>query len=217
MNYFQFNLIHFPEAGADAEITEFTQDEFAKSREQYQRLRHQHFLKSRAGDATNGFYPYTQIRLVEMTETEEVVEEMLIASNQLEANEFAIGDPLTERLVEAHKEGMRWFAQDPEGDRAFFETEDEAIAHAISDPEAGLQLYNLNRFLDLMEERNLRFFLRNRPAISTNMLESLCKMGRGTLSKIKNGQRQMNRKQYARAMNVLPFYGYQPHVDLRVL
>ncbi|MCB9233709.1 MAG: hypothetical protein H6581_18775 [Bacteroidia bacterium] len=217
MNYFQFNLLSFSEPGAEPKLEEFTPEEFARARDLFQRLRHQHFLKTRSGDALNGYYPYSQLRLVELTEDNIVVEERLVASDQLEMNEFAVADPLTERLVEARLEGMEWFVQDEDGDRSFFESEDEAIAHAVSNPEVRLQLYNLDRYLDLVEERNLRFFLQNRPAISTNMLESLCKMGRGTLSKIKNAQRQMNRKQYKRAMNVLPFYGYQPHVDLRDL
>lgn len=77
------------------------------------------------------------------------------------------------------------------------------------------QLYNLDKYLDAMEGHSIQYFLHERGAISTNQLEALADLGRGTLSKINNGQRVLSRKQYGRIVRVLQHYGYVAWVDLR--
>lgn len=217
MHQLQFSLRHYASAEGKPELQLFEADEFFKAREAYQRLRHRIFKQARTGDPVSGFVPFVELWITELDEKLELQDEKKMASTRHELRQFPIGDPVTESLVREYEGGMRWFAQDEDGDRSFFESETEALAHANSVSEARLRLYNLDRHLDKLEERNLRYFLRNRPAISTNQVEALCGVARGTLSKVKNGQRRMNRPQYHRFMEILPDYGYEPHIDLRLL
>ncbi|MEM7039483.1 MAG: hypothetical protein AAF570_21090 [Bacteroidota bacterium] len=193
----------------------FPPEEFCKARELWQRCRDHDFRSARTGDFLRGYFPRSVLYLQQNDEEGEETARFPILSNARKPTPRIAADPLAEAFLNAYAEGRRWFVEDAEGLRIFFKTEQDAIEHARAETDKGRQLFNLDRYLDRMEERNVRCFLHHRPAISTNQLEVLCGFGRGTLSKVKNGNRKLSRKHYPKLLEVLTPYGFEPHVDLR--
>lgn len=163
------------------------------------------------------WYPYSTLRLVALDAEGAESTGRLIHENHSYEGRDATQEPLAEELLSARNRGFEWFEQDEEFNRTFFVTEPEAIEFGRNTHDAAWTLYNLERYLEDLEGRNIRCFLNHRSALSTNRLEELAGLGRGTLSKIKNGQRKLSPKQYPRLMRILPHYGYSPHVDLRLI
>ncbi|MEM0997635.1 MAG: helix-turn-helix transcriptional regulator [Bacteroidota bacterium] len=168
--------------------------------------------------ATAGrWFPCSQLDLISWDTEGNEVELRTLEENHSYAGREATREPLAEELLAARNAGHEWFEQDGEFNRAFFVTEPEAIEFGRNAHDAEWTLYNLERYLEALEGNNIQCFLRQRSALSTNRLEELAGLGRGTLSKIKNGQRKLSRRQYPRLMRILPHYGYQAHVDLRLI
>lgn len=217
MTDYQFDVLHFSAPNKEPETLTYDKEDYRKAGEKFTLWRIRDFTTDRMGDPDRGFYPYTAMLVRQFDEEGNEVDRQELASNRMEQQQFSRIEPVIEELHEAHNEGKRWFVEHENGERFFYLTEAEALTHKPQFPGEQWMIFNLDNYLDGLEERNLRYFLNHRPALSTNKIESLCGVARGTLSKIKNGQRRLNRKQYERLIPILSYYGYTPHLDLRQL
>ena len=212
----QYQLSRHPEPGAEPTTENFAPEAYCKAKLNWARACAADLREPRS--AYQGrWYPYSTLRLVAIDAEGEVEEGPIIEENHSYEGREATHEPLAEELLAARNRGHEWFEQDTEFNRTFFVTEPEAIEFGRNTHDAAWTLYNLDRYLEDLEGRNIRCFLNHRSALSTNRLEELASLGRGTLSKIKNGQRKLSSKQYPRLMRILPHYGYTPHVDLRLV
>jgi hypothetical protein len=224
-NYFAYALVHQASPKSEATQKEFGMDEFCKAREAYLQRHENDTAHPRKGHFTTGLFPNTQLYLLHLDADRIETERTKILSNRHQPFPLGRMEPLAKQLIAQRSEGMEWFVENTDDQRVFFATEPEAITFANDqfapkDPEAiseKWQLFNLDRHLDFMEGQSIQHFLQHRSALSTNQLEILADLGRGTLSKIKNGQRVLSRKQYGRIVRVLQHYGYVAWVDLRQL
>lgn len=214
---YQFDVKHFTDADQEPEILTFEMDDYRKAGEKFTLLRISDFQFERTGSTLKGYFPYTTLTVRKLDDEGNELDQEVLATNQRERRQFSHTEPMIEELFEAHEEGKRWFVQNEKMERHFYITESEALTHQPELPKDKWSIFNLDRHLVELEGRNMRYFLNHRPALSTNKIESLCGVGRGTLSKIKNGQRKLNRKQYRRLLPILSYYGYVPHLDLRQL
>jgi hypothetical protein len=221
--YYVYLLEHHAAPEALPETKEFGFEDYCIAREAYLQRHEQDTYTSRSGHFTTGLYPNTQLFLLHLDADRQEVKRRRILSNRHQPYPFGRMEPLAKSLLTARNAGKQWFAEDEDQQREFFDTESEALAfskkaYSSEDTSHRLekwQLYNLDRHLDMLEGRSIQYFLLQRSALSTNQLEVLADLGRGTLSKIKNGQRILSRKQYGRIVRVLQHYGYVAWVDLR--
>lgn len=212
----QYQLSRYPVAGEEPVAENFPPEAYCKAQLKWARACASDLRQARSKDKGK-WYPYSTLRLVAIdAEGEESIGRLVHENHSYEGRE-ATQEPLAEELVAARNKGFEWFEQDAEFNRTFFVTEPEAIEFGRNTHDAEWTLYNLDRYLQELEGRNIRCFLNHRSALSTNRLEELAGLGRSTLSKIKNGQRKLSPRQYPRLMRVLPHYGYKPHVDLRLI
>jgi hypothetical protein len=212
----QYQLSRFTAAGDDPIAEKFPPEAYCKAQLQWARACAADLRSPRTKDQSR-WYPYSELRLIAIEEDGEESAGRVIHENHSYEGRDATQEPLAEELLTARNRGFEWFEQDAEFNRTFFITEPEAIEFGRNTHEADWTLYNLERYLEELEGRSIRCFLNHRSALSTNRLEELAGLGRGTLSKIKNGQRKLSPRQYPRLMRVLPHYGYLPHVDLRLI
>jgi hypothetical protein len=214
--YYAYALVH--QAGPDSEpvTQEFGRDDYCKAREAYL-VRHERDTDApRTGHFTTGLFPHTQLFFVQYDGERVEVKRRKILSNRHQPYPFGRMEPVAKALLMLRNAGKEWFVEDGDEQREFFKREDEALAFvAGAHPGERWQVYNLDKYLDALEGRSIQHFLVNRSALSTNQLEVLADLARGTLSKIKNGQRVLSRKQYGRIVRVLQHYGYVGWVDLR--
>jgi hypothetical protein len=212
----QYQLSRHAEAGAGPSTENFAPEAYCKARLAWARACAAD-LRAPRSHAQGRWYPYSTLRLVAIGPEGEPDEGRVIEENHSYEGREATHEPLAEELLAARNRGHEWFEQDTEFNRTFFVTEPEAIRFGRNTHEAAWTLYNLDRYLEDLEGRNIRCFLNHRSALSTNRLEELAGLARGTLSKIKNGQRKLSAKQYPRLMRILPHYGYVAHVYLRLV
>lgn len=216
--YFGYLLVHQDGPEAEPTNTEFGWDDYCRARESYLMRHEQDTTRKRSGHFTTGLYPNSQLYFIQKDENLEETNRIKILSNRHQPFPFGRIEPMARLLLFQRQNGMEWFVEDADHQRVFFETENEALRFTQSAPPGERwKFYNLDRHLDSMEGRSIQFFLLQRSALSTNQLEILADLGRGTLSKIKNGQRVLSRKQYDRIVRVLQHYGYVAWVDLRQL
>lgn len=223
--YFAYALVHQPNPDSEPTSKEFGMDEFCKAREAYLQRHESDTASPRKGHFTTGLFPNTQLFLLQLDGERSEIERIKILSNRHQPFPFGRVEPLAKLLMTQRAAGIEWFVENDDEQRIFFATEPEAITFANAqfapkDSESKSekwQIFNLDRQLDFMEGQSIQHFLLHRSALSTNQLEILADLGRGTLSKIKNGQRILSRKQYGRIVRVLQHYGYVAWVDLRQL
>jgi hypothetical protein len=215
--YFAYALVSQATADAEPVTRQFTHKEFCQAREHYLQMHEHDTAQPRSGHFTTGYFPNTQLYLLQM-DAEKIEENRVkVMSNRHQPYPFGKIEPLAKLLLDTRNLGYEWFAENTDTQRQFFKTESDAqtFVQAQEQPKQW-QLYNLDKHLDHMEGQSIQHFLVQRSAISTNQLEILAELGRGTLSKIKNGQRILSRKQYGRIARVLQHYGYVAWVDLRM-
>lgn len=216
--YYGYALVHQGSATEEPETRFFGAAAFCEARESYLKRHEGDTHRPRKGHFTTGYFPYSQLFFVVYDAERTEVERHRIMGNRHQAQPFGRVEPMATTLLMQRNAGLEWFLEDDDEQRVFFQTEADAVdylrAHAA---EGKWQVYNLDKHLDHMEGRSIQHFLTQRSALSTNQLEILADLGRGTLSKIKNGQRILSRKQYGRIVRVLQHYGYVAWVDLRQL
>jgi hypothetical protein len=214
--YHAYHLVHQANPESEPVTQEFGRDEYFKAREAYL-LRHELDTDSpRQGHFTTGLFPHTQLYWLQYDGEHVEVKRRKVLSNKHQPYPFGRMEPLAKVLMTLRNAGKEWFVEDDDQQREFFATENDALAFAkAAHPGEKWQLFNMDKYLDAMEGRSIQHFLHHRSALSTNQLEVLADLGRGTLSKIKNGQRVLSRKQYGRIIRVLQHYGYVAWVDLR--
>ncbi len=216
--YFAYTIVSQASAEAEAVTQQFAQSEYCRARETYLQMHERDTVNKRAGHFTTGYFPNTQLFMLQLDAAKLEENRVKVLSNRHQPYAFGKMEPLAKLLLDTRNLGFEWFAENEDSQRQFFKTEAETHAFAVAQPDAAKwQLYNLDKHLDFMEGQSIQYFLLQRSAISTNQLEVLADLGRGTLSKIKNGQRILSRKQYGRIARVLQHYGYVAWVDLRML
>ena len=211
----QYRVERYASSDAISETELFSTEDYCKARLCWEKA-HVSDLSDQREEVDDKWYPHTTLQLVETDDEGNEIDIRTIEENFSAEGEIA-AEPLAEELLAAQNRGMEWFEQDGEFNRSFFTSEIDAVEFGRNTHDKDWTLYNLERYLEHLEGRNIRCFLSTHSAISTNKLEELAGLARGTLSKIKNGQRKLSRKQYPRIMKILPHYGYVPHVDLRLL
>jgi hypothetical protein len=216
--YFAYALVLQATATSEPVTKEFAMADYCKARESYLQMHERDTAQPRSGHFTTGYFPNTQLYLITLDADKVEVDRQKILSNRHQPYPFGRMEPLAKSLLESRKAGMEWFVENDDEQRQFFETENDALTFTkAAHPAEKWQLYNLDKHLDFMEGQSIQYFLHQRSALSTNQLEILADLGRGTLSKIKNGQRILSRKQYGRIVRVLQHYGYVAWVDLRMI
>lgn len=216
--YFGYLLVHQDGPDAEPTNTEFGHDDYCQAREAYLMRHERDTTRKRSGHFTTGLFPNSQLFFIQRDDAQQETNRIKILSNRHQPYPFGRVEPMARLFLHQRQHGMEWFVEDADHQRVFFEKEAEALKFTqAAPPGERWKFYNLDRHLDSMEGRSIQFFLMQRSALSTNQLEILSDLGRGTLSKIKNGQRILSRKQYSRIVRVLQHYGYVAWVDLRLL
>ncbi len=214
-SYFAYSLQHLASSDSELETSEFGMEDFCIAREAYLQHHERDTNQHRTGDIASGFFPQTQLFFLELDEERKETNRLEIMSNKVQVYPFGAIEPLAYLLLHHRNEGYEWFVEDSDAQRSFFKAEIEAINFVNSNNDEQWKILNLDKHMDYLEGKSIQYFLKQRSALSTNQLEILADLGRGTLSKIKNGQRALSRKQYHRIVRVLQHYGYVAWVDLR--
>jgi hypothetical protein len=216
--YFAYALVQQASADAEPITQQFTHKEFCMARETYLQMHERDTSQPRKGHFTTGYFPNTQLYMLQLDAEKTEENRVKVLSNRHQPYPFGRIEPLAKLMIDTRKLGYEWFVENEDTQRQFFKTEGDCHAYIRKQPDAKKwQVYNLDKHLDHMEGQSIQYFLVQRSALSTNQLEVLADLGRGTLSKIKNGQRILSRKQYGRIARILQHYGYVAWVDLRMM